>query len=65
MKPINPDRSFRLAYGVGIKADPETLTKDECIDELYDLANFCSRILTEKIAIDRIVREAMAEGLNK
>jgi hypothetical protein len=48
-------RNFELARFIRIKADPEQLSRDELIDELYDLANYASLKIGECITLRGII----------
>lgn len=41
----NNERAFELAHGVRISRDPETLSREELIDTLYQIAEYGSQQL--------------------
>lgn len=58
------DRNFKLAHGVRITADPETMSKDQLVDEVYDLGNYASSLQTQIRALRAVLHTAMKKGLN-
>ena len=48
-------RNFELARFIRARADPETLSRDELIDELYDIANYASLKISENITLRGII----------
>lgn len=54
-------RTFELAWGIHISADPETLDKNALIDELYDVANYASRRLSEARALRGVLHNAISK----
>ena len=51
----NHERPFTLAYGVRLKRDPEQLSRDDLLDELYSLAEFASTKIIENRALQSII----------
>lgn len=52
---VMKDRNFEAARFIKIKADPETLSKDELIDEVYELANYASLRVGECITLRNVI----------
>ena len=52
-------RNFELARFIRIKADPEQLSRDELIDEVYDLANYASLRVGECITLRNIIKNSI------
>lgn len=60
MKPADKGaRTFTLAYGVKIPRDPESLTHEELIDELYSLAEFTSSKIIEARTMQSILQRRL------
>jgi hypothetical protein len=58
----NNDRTFTLAYGVKLPRDPDTLNRDELMDELYSVAEFASSKIAENRALQNILARHMERG---
>jgi hypothetical protein len=58
----NNDRTFTLAYGVKLSRDPDTLNRDELMDELYSVAEFASSKIAENRALQNILARHMERG---
>ena len=56
---VMKDRNFEAARFIKIKADPETLSKDELIDEVYELANYASLRVGECITLRNIIKNSI------
>ena len=62
---IDPEnRKFKIAHGVRISADPETMGKDRLVDEVYDLGNYASSLQTQIRALRAVLHTAMKKGLD-
>lgn len=57
------ERKYELARYIHISANPETLSKDQLVDELFDVANYASQRVSECHALRNIIRSAMKKGL--
>lgn len=58
-------RTFTLAYGVKLTRDPDTLDRDEAIDELFTLAEFTSAKIAENRALQSIISRHLERGTNE
>ena len=56
---VMSDRNFEVARFIRIKADPEQLSRDELIDEVYDLANYASLRVGECITLRNIIKNSI------
>lgn len=59
------DRPYSLAYGVKLKRDPDTLDRDELLDELYSLAEFTSTKIIENRALQGIIARRFERGTDE
>ena len=57
------NRNFKIAHGVRITADPETMSKDRLVDEVYDLGNYASSLQTQIRALRAVIHTALKKGL--
>lgn len=57
------NRNFKIAHGVRITADPETMSKDQLVDEVYDLGNYASSLQTQIRALRAVIHTALKKGL--
>lgn len=53
------DRVFEVARGVRISADPDTLTKDALVDEIYELGSYASSLQTQMRALRSVLQHAI------
>lgn len=53
------DRVFEVARGVRISADPDTLTKDALVDEIYELGSYASSLQTQMRALRGVLQHAI------
>lgn len=58
------ERNFEAARFIRIKADPETLTRDELIDEVFELANYASLRVGECITLRNISKNSINKQPN-
>ena len=58
----NGPRTYTLAYGVKLSRDPDTLGRDELVDELFSLAEFASSKIAENRALQNILTRHMERG---
>lgn len=56
------DRVFEVARGVRISADPDTLTKDALVDEIYELGSYASSLQTQMRALRGVLQHAIRKG---
>ena len=59
------DRKFKIAHGVRISADPETMSKDRLVDDVYDLGNYASSLQTQIRSLRAVIHTAMKKGLDQ
>ena len=57
------NRNFKIAHGVRITAYPETMSKDQLVDEVYDLGNYASSLQTQIRALRAVIHTALKKGL--
>lgn len=55
-------RTYTLAYGVKLPRDPDKLTREELLDELYNVAEFASAKLTEARTVQNILQRRLDKG---
>ena len=53
------ERHFEIARGVRISADPDTLSKDALVDELYEVGNYASSLRTQMHALRGVLQHAI------
>lgn len=53
------ERHFEIARGVRISADPDTLSKDVLVDELYEVGNYASSLRTQMHALRSVLQAAL------
>lgn len=53
------ERVFEVARGVRISADPDTLTKDALVDEIYELGSYASSLQTQMRALRGVLQHAI------
>lgn len=53
------ERNFEIARGVRISADPDTLSRDQVIDELYDIGNYASSLQIQMRALRSVLQNAL------
>ena len=56
------ERHFEIARGVRISADPDTLTKDAIIDELYEVGSYASSLQIQMRALRSVLQAAITKG---
>ena len=62
---IDPEnRKFKIAHGVRISADPDTMNRDTLIDTIEDLADYASSLQTQIRALRAVLHTAMKKGLD-
>lgn len=52
-------RNYELARGVKIHKNPDKMTPTELLDALDNVAEFASRLLSEKLALERVMKSAL------
>ena len=58
------DRNYKIAHGVRISADPDTMSRDALIDTIEDLADYASSLQTQIRALRAVLHTAMKKGLD-
>lgn len=53
------ERHFEIARGVRISADPDTLSKDALVDELYEIGSYASSLRTQMHALRSVLQAAL------
>lgn len=53
------ERNFEIARGVRISADPDTLTKDALVDEIYEVGNYASSLQIQMRALRSVLQNAL------
>ena len=53
------ERNFEIARGVRMKADPDSLSRDEIIDELYEIGSYASSLQTQMRALRSVLQNAL------
>lgn len=52
---MSNERNFTLAWGIRVEKDPDTMTREEAVNALYDVAEFASRAIVEARMLKNIV----------
>lgn len=53
------ERHFEIARGVRISADPDTLNRDQVIDELYEVGSYASSLQIQMRALRSVLQNAL------
>lgn len=53
------ERNFEIARGVRITSDPDTLSRDQVIDELYEIGNYASSLQIQMRALRSVLQNAL------
>lgn len=53
------ERNYEIARGVRISADPDTLSRDQVIDELYEIGNYASSLQIQMRALRSVLQNAL------
>lgn len=53
------ERNFEIARGVRISADPDTLNRDQVIDELYEVGSYASSLQIQMRALRSVLQNAL------
>lgn len=56
------ERVFEIAKGVRISADPDTLTKDALVDEIYEVGNYASSLQLQLRTLRSVLQAAITKG---
>ena len=56
------ERNYEIARGVRISADPDTLSRDQVIDELYEIGNYASSLQIQMRALRSVLQNALRKG---
>ena len=58
------DRNYKIAHGVRISADPDSMDRATLIDTIEDLADYASSLQTQIRSLRAVIHTAMKKGLD-